>query len=378
MHKLAKRLDYRSFGDVFCAAYFVGLVNVEAGADMSSILVVEGEGLIAELLRATLGREGYQIFVSLNVEDAVRFILREIPELVIIDLMLLSVDGYELIRRLRDHPKSMHIPIIAVNTRSSMAEKVRAYELGADNYITKPFDAEELLAHARRQIRRVQQTSLSPLTHLPGGLQLEHAIEHKMKSSTPWSVLYLDLDNFKAFNDVYGFLAGNGMILLVGRICQRVVYEYGNADDFVGHVGGDDFVIVTTPDREKVLCKQILARYKEESVSLYLKEDVVRGSISGVDRKGRPYQFPLVSLSIGIVSERIRCAHSVAEVGLLAAEAKRHAKQSSNNISHLSPQWNRKDYPHSPHASSVNRCIPHLGHNLLYFVEEDALAEYKI
>jgi len=344
---------------------------------MSSILVVEGEGFIAELLQGTLGREGYQIVMSLNVEDAVRFILRDIPELVIIDLMAPGLDGYELIRRLRDHPKSMHIPIIALSARSSMIDKVQAYELGADNYITKPYIAEELLAHVRRQLRRIQQTSLSPLTHLPGGLQLEHAIEYKMKSATPWSVLYVDLDNFKAFNDVYGFLAGNSMILLVGHICQRVVYEYGNTDDFVGHVGGDDFVIVTTPDREKVLCKEILARYKEESISLYLKEDVERGSISGVDRKGRPYQFPLVSLSIGIVSERIRCAHSIAEVGLLAAEAKRYAKQSSNNISHLSPQWNKKDYPHSLPASSINRCLPHLGHNLLYFIEEDALAEYK-
>src|SRR6202035_2114352 len=109
------------------------------------------------------------------------------------------------------------------------------------------------------------QSTLSPLTHLPGGLQLERAIDYKLRGSDPWSVLYLDLDNFKAFNDAYGFVAGNDMILLVGHICQRVVYDYGNADDFVGHVGGDDFVIVTTPEREKMLCRQILAQFKAES-----------------------------------------------------------------------------------------------------------------
>ena len=344
---------------------------------MTSILVVEGEGLATDLLRDTLGIEGYQTIVILNVEDAMRFILREIPALIIIDLMLPGVDGYELIRCLRDHPKSMHIPIIVLSAYGSMADKVRAYELGTDDYITKPYNAEELLAHVRRHLRRIQQTSLSPLTHLPGGLQVEHAIDFKLRSLNPWTVLYLDLDNFKAFNDVYGFLAGNRMILLVGRICQRVVYEYGNNDDFVGHVGGDDFVIMTTPDREKTLCSQIISRYKEESTSLYLKEDLERGSISGVDRKGRPYQFPLVSLSIGVVSERVRCSRSIAEVGILAAEAKRRAKQSLGNIFHLSSQWSRRDYPHSLHSSSANCYTHHLGHDFLYFIEEDALAEYK-
>ncbi|GHO45431.1 response regulator [Ktedonospora formicarum] len=300
---------------------------------MSSILVIEDEELITKLLRARLAFKGYQTAMHLNGDAALQFALREIPHLIIIDFSTPGLDGYELMQRLRAHPKSMHIPIIVVGTPQELSDKVRILDMGADMYLLKPLNDEELLAHVRRQLRRVQQYSLSPLTFLPGGVQLECALDARLKSPEPWSILYLDLDNFKAFNDVYGFLAGNDMILLVSRISQSVVYEYGNAADFVGHIGGDDFIILTTPERTTMLYQHIINRYKRESRKLYRPEDVERGSISGVDRKGRPFQFPLVSLSVGIVSDQRRYPHD--EIGPLAATAKRRAKQSSDNVCHI-------------------------------------------
>jgi len=277
-----------------------------------------------------------------NSNHAVQFALHEIPSLILLDITFLKGDADGGIYLLRKHPKCMHIPIIALSTCDAVSEKVRAFELGVDSYITKPFHADELLAHVCRQLSRVQQVSLSPLTQLPGGLQLERAIDSKLKSFTPWSILYLDLDNFKAFNDAYGFLAGNDMILLVGDICQRTVYEYGNPDDFVGHIGGDDFVIVTTPDQEIQLCQHILERYKQESMLLYHEEDLARGAFSALDRRARAYEFPLVSLSIGVVNDYIHCSSlSIDEVGTLAAEAKLRAKHSSDNIFCISSQDNR-------------------------------------
>jgi len=216
---------------------------------------------------------------------------------------------------------------------------------------------------------------------------VERAINYKLSNREPWSILYLDLDNFKAFNDVYGFLTGNDMILLLGQICQKVVYEYGNTDDFVGHVGGDDFVILTTPGRVQTLCLHISKRYKEESAALYRSEDLKRGSISGVDRKGRSYQFPLVSLSIGVVDNQLRQPHSIQEVSYLVAEAKRNAKQSTSNISYISPQ---RDKGYSERQSSTGSVTPyvlptplsfatygHTLHDIMYFAEEDELSGYE-
>src|SRR5947209_275077 len=253
---------------------------------MVNILVVEDEQAIAKILKEKLEIEGYRVKVILNGEDAVQFALREMPHLIILNVMLpamyglSSMDGYDVILRLRSHPKTMHIPIIALSALGEPMDKIRAYDGDVDGYITKPFNTDELLARVRRQLRRVQQSCLSPLTNLPGGLQVVRAINYKLSSSDPWSILYLDLDNFKAFNDVYGFLTGNDMILLVGSICQKIVYEYGNSDDFVGHVGGDDFVVVTTPERANNLCMHISSRYKAESALLYRSEDLRRGSIS--------------------------------------------------------------------------------------------------
>jgi CheY-like chemotaxis protein len=311
---------------------------MEAELFMANILVVEDEQLIARLLKETLQIEGYQVVTVLSGEDAVQFALRETPHLIILDVMLPGIDGYEVVRRLRAHPKSMHIPIVVLSALGEPADKVRAFEIGVDDYITKPFNTEELPVRIRTQLRRVRQNFLSPLIGLPGGFQVELAIKYKLSTLEPWSILYLDLDNFKAFNDVYGFLTGNDMIRLVGRICQRAVREYGNADDFVGHIGGDDFVIVTTPDRANMLCIRISGWYKEESTPFYHPEDLKRGSITGVDRKGRSYQFPLVSLSIGVVNNQIRRLHSIQEISYLAAEAKYHAKQSSDNVYHISPR----------------------------------------
>jgi diguanylate cyclase (GGDEF)-like protein len=363
---------------------------------MVNILVVEDDQSVASALRATLETEGYQVTTVLNGKDAVQFALREMPQLIILDIQLSpagvdgtsALDGYQIMSSLRNHPKSMHIPVIALSSSDDPAAKIRAYDEDVDGFITKPFDAYELLARVRRQLRRIEQSCLSPLTGLPGGLQVVRAINYKLGSTDPWSILYLDLDNFKAFNDVYGFLTGNEMILLVGRTCRSVVYEYGNGEDFVGHVGGDDFVVVTTPGRASLLCQHISSRYKEDSAALYRAEDLRRGSISGVDRKGRPYQFPLVSLSIGVVNNQVRRPHSIQEVSYLAAEAKRNAKQSNSNISYISSPRDKGYsverasatstpsfflYPPSFSFALNGRTL----YDLLYVPDEDGFAEYE-
>ena len=281
----------------------------------------------------------------------------------------------------------MHIPIIVLSALGEAEDKMRAYEKDVDGYITKPFNTEELLARVRRQLRRGLQNFLSPLTGLPGGVQVVRAIHCKLHETHPWSLLYLDLDNFKAFNDAYGFLAGNDMIVLIGNICQRVVYDYGNTDDFVGHIGGDDFAIVTTPDRSTMLCRHIVSRYKDQSTSLYYPEDLKRGSISGFDRKGRAYQFPLVSLSIGVVNNQIRKPRSIQEVSYLAAEAKRHAKQSNENVFSISSQHekvgtdlNRFAYtPSFPQTAPIltHAPIDHSQYDPLHFLGDRMMTEFE-
>src|SRR5206468_3446314 len=131
---------------------------------MSSILVVEDEGFIVGILKNTLAREGYRTVMARNVEDAVRFALRELPHLIVVDLEASEIDGYGIIQQLRDHPKSMHIPIIVVAARQSSGDMIFAFEQGVDSYYTHPLESGVLLSVVKRHLRRVQQGSLSPLT----------------------------------------------------------------------------------------------------------------------------------------------------------------------------------------------------------------------
>jgi len=349
---------------------------------MITILVVEDDRTIAELLRETLEIEGYRAVNALNGEEAIQYALREMPQLILLDIMLPRMSGYEVIQHLRSHPKSVHIPIIALSARVTLADKVQAFELGADSYLTKPFDTDELLARIRSQLRRSQQYALSPLTKLPGGMQLEHALSDKLASAEDWSMLYLDLDNFKAYNDVYGFLAGNEMILLVAHICQRVVYEYGNVDDFVGHVGGDDFLIMTTPDKSALLGQKIVSAYEEQSLDLYRAEDRERGTINCPDRRGLSCQFPLVAISVGIINNHGKHIQHLKALSSMAAEVKRAAKQSPDHVfslqsSHSTAGWRTQHYhDYTAYSSAYPFMTEHPGQRAHRYVEHDALAEF--
>lgn len=293
------------------------------------ILVVEDDPIIQRVLQATLEMEGFSLALADSGEAAIQIALREVPHLILLDLMLPGMDGFEVVRQLRANVKTAHIPVLMLSARHDTADKVRAFDTSVDDYLTKPFNVEELLARIRMQLRRVQENLLSPLTGLPGGVQVERAIEQKLREGVRWATLYLDLDHFKAYNDVYGFVRGNDLIRLLAHVAADAVRQSGNVTDFLGHVGGDDFVIITTPERVEVLCSRLISEFDTQSRALYTDDDLRRGSLSATDRQGHMRTYPLVTLSIGVVTNQHRAVTSMEEVSRIAAEVKRKAKESA-------------------------------------------------
>ncbi len=302
---------------------------------MATILVVEDEPLIAGLLRETLSFEGYTPIIAHTGEEAVHIALRETPHLVILDIMLPGMDGFEVVKALRANLKTAHIPVIILSARHDTADKVRAFEQRVDDYLTKPFNNDELLARIRTQLRHVQENWLHPLTGLPGGVQVERAIMSLLQQGVPWSLLYLDLNNFKAYNDLYGFLHGNEMIRVVARISLDVVRRLGNETDFVGHVGGDDFVVATTPDRAVDICEALMEGFDRASQLFYTEEDRRRGAMVSTDRRGKTHLYPLVGLAIGVVTNEHRPVASIEEVSRVAAEVKKKAKEAEHSAYYI-------------------------------------------
>ncbi|MCL5960983.1 MAG: response regulator [Chloroflexi bacterium] len=301
---------------------------------MTKVLVVEDDKDIRDLVGMTLRMEGYEPLLASDGEEGLRLASREMPHLILLDVMLPHMDGFEVCRRLRESVLTASIPIIMLTAKGRVSDKLTGFGLGVDDYVTKPFDTNELIARVHTQLRHLEHTLLSELTGLPGNRAIERAIGRIVGDPTlKWAVLYIDIDNFKAYNDVYGFMKGNELITATARTIQQVVSEFTPEREtpsdlhFVGHIGGDDFVVITTPEAAEPISKEIIGRFDAEVPKHYDPEDRSRGYISTVNRRGQLINYPLATLSIGIVTNQYRNFQNSLEVSKIASEVKHKAKE---------------------------------------------------
>lgn len=296
---------------------------------MGKILVVEDDEDIRELIRVSLELHGHATIPAADGAQALRLAVEEQPHLVLLDVMLPDINGFEVCRSLRRSTATSHIPIIMLTARATATDKLTGFELGADDYVTKPFDTDELLARVEVQLRHVERNLLSELTGLPGNAQIEQAIKRIVGlKDQHWAILYVDIDHFKEYNDVYGFLDGNELIKATGRALQEATRACGTKDelDFVGHIGGDDFVVITRPDRAERICYEIIRRFDAIAPMYYSSEDRARGYIIATDRRGNVAKVPIATISVGVVTSRYREISNYWLVGKIAAEVKKKAK----------------------------------------------------
>jgi diguanylate cyclase (GGDEF)-like protein len=293
-----------------------------------TVLVVDDDADIARFIEINLKLEGFEVRVAHDGEAAQEMIESSIPDLVLLDVMMPKVDGVELCRRMRANPATASLPVIMLTAKSLSADKVVGLTAGADDYIIKPFDTLELVARVRSTLRRnAEMRAVSPLTGLPGNHRIDEEIADRVGKREPFAVCYLDLDNFKAFNDRYGFLRGDEVITLLATALRRATLEVGEPAPFVGHVGGDDFVLICTPDQSEPISRRVIDILDAAVPRLHDPEDAQRGYLEITDRQQKVRRFPLVSVSIGIaVSGEHRTFNDHREVVAVATEMKKVAK----------------------------------------------------
>lgn len=300
---------------------------------LARILVIEDDPLIQQVLRFQLEAAGYLVRTAENGALGLELIEAEPPDLVLTDLMMPVMDGHEVCRRLRRDFRTAQIPVILLTAKSEVSDKVMAFDLGANDYLVKPHNREELLLRVRNLLNwsRVQREA-NPLTGLPGNLAIEKEVLKRLDSREPFVFLYIDADNFKAYNDYYGYQRGDDAIRLMARIISDVVNENGSASDFVGHVGGDDFVAITRPEKFDAVGQELIQRFDREIVPLYRPEDRKRGHIRVLNRRGEEEEFPLMSLTVAAIpSSRYHITH-LAQLNDLASELKQYGKTRKGSI----------------------------------------------
>jgi diguanylate cyclase (GGDEF)-like protein len=293
-----------------------------------TILVVDDDPDIARFVEVNLRSAGYDVSVAGDGEEALEKAGEIRPDLVLLDVMMPRIDGFEVAQRLRKNPQTANTSIIMLTAKALSADKVTGLQSGADDYIIKPFDPIELLARVKGTLRRAKEMrNLSPLTGLPGNIRIQEEIERQVREDHPFAVLYCDLDNFKTYNDQKGFVRGDRMIQATARMIQDAVVEYDGGGGFVGHVGGDDFVAVVSPEVAEEVAKRICAMFDQARSEFYEPEDISRGYVLMEDRKGVLQDIPLVGVSVGIASSFNRAFAHYGEAVAVATEMKQFAKR---------------------------------------------------
>ncbi len=291
------------------------------------IVIVDDDPDILDVLKITLEDEGYEVRGASNGEEALDIIKKTAPDLLITDFTMPKMKGDKLCEILKQDILLQHIPIIMLTGKGELSDKVHGINAGADDYMVKPFEPQELVARVKMVLRRTaRDLDANPLTRLPGNVSILNEIQKRIDNKGSFAVCYIDLDKFKAFNDKYGFERGDEVIKNTARILIDSVKKKGTPQDFIGHVGGDDFVMISIPDKVDILCKNIMGSFDAIVPELYNKKDLEKGYIIGKDRQGKTKKIPLISISIGVVSNEKKKISHVAEVGERGAELKQYAK----------------------------------------------------
>jgi len=292
------------------------------------ILACDDDPDILELLEASLEDEFYVAKASTG-KELFDIIENENPDILILDYMLPDTTGIEICRKLRENSLFIHLPILMLTGKGEVEDKVEGLDAGADDYMIKPFSPPELLARIKMLIRRSTiSLDANPLSRLPGNVSINKELTRRIASKNKFAVLYLDIDNFKALNDYYGFERGDTVIKELSRAIIECVQKKGTVGDFIGHIGGDDFVVITIPDKAEDIAKEIINEFDKFSTKFYDDKDRIKGYIETKDRSGIQKKFPFVTISIGIITNLNREFTHIAEISSVGAELKEEAKKS--------------------------------------------------
>jgi len=268
-----------------------------------TVLIVDDEQSLRDALEMTFSREGYQVLKASDGPEALEAARASVPDVVLLDVMMPGMDGYEVCKRLRSHYRTRHIPVILLTAKGTEEDKLEGLQGGANDYVLKPWNKRELVTRVHNHLEWAKtQKAVNPLTGLPGGVSVLAERQRRADQGKNFSQMVLDIDYFKAYNDRYGFTRGDVAISKVAEILTRVVDEDAHEDNFVGHIGGDDFVVLCAPERGEALAERIKETLERELPKLYDEDDRKQGFVRVRNRRHEFENFPLMGVTIALAS----------------------------------------------------------------------------
>ncbi len=287
------------------------------------LLIVEDDVDIANMLKIYFSGMGFDVELAHRGSDALAKTKHALPQLIVLDIMLPDIDGYEVCRSLRTSTRTSHIPVIFLTQKDERSDRLQGLELGADDYITKPFDIEELKLRVQGAIRRSERESLTdPRSGLPAGRLIEEQLRRIIREKD-WALLDMRVNHLEPFKDVYGFVAGDDVLRFTAMLITEVVDELGTQEDFIGHAGSDNFVVITTRGAGLAIKQRVKERFAAEVQTHYNFMDRLQGFMPASKGNGVIEKVPFMTMSIGIVSPNQQPFADIREITEMAAEARR-------------------------------------------------------
>jgi len=287
---------------------------------LKKVIIADDDDAIAHLVGATLGDAGYLCLRARNGDEALHMARREAPDLMVLDVRMPEMDGLEVARRIKADVLSSRIPILMLTSLGDVDDRVQGLEAGADDYLTKPFDVRELAARVHALIRAAKREgSRNPTTHLPGSEAVEQHVNGLLKGGSETALLHLDIDRFEEYADAFGFRRADEVVAELGELILDKARSHSGSDAFVGHVGGDDFVVTVAQEKGEALATDLLEAFDHRIPKWYSGE------------AGSQQMAPRMTLSIALLNLKDCQAESTDALSRYLAAAKRQSKKKSSS-----------------------------------------------
>lgn len=332
--------------------------------EIKKILIISSDSKLKDVLNFCFDGWGYEVsLMDPSPSSDIEAIKRVSPDIIVVDVQSASKEQLDICRNLKKDFATSFIPVITLINKRHLRAQLLNLKQGVDDYLIKPPDPLDLRIRIEMAMRRVNHSiHASPLTGLPGGKILEDVLKEKLSSGEPFSFAYVDIDNFKSFNDVYGYRKGDKVILQTAYLLFTTLKDFGNSDDFISHIGGDDFAFITTPDKYERVCKKFIIFFDNIIPFHYSDSDRTKGFVMARDRARKIKKSPLMSVSIAVFnkddSSKVK---SIIEVNERIVEIKRFLKtipasifmaerRDSVSFANKVPQVNKEasTYPYQP------------------------------
>jgi diguanylate cyclase (GGDEF)-like protein len=269
----------------------------------SQILIVEADQDSAHRLKKAFESEGCEVLVTDNGQEAWNICRRRLPQAILLDINLPGMDGYELLRRIRGALRTQHVHITFLTERGERRDKIAVLEMGADDYIVKPYDIEEVRLRIRNVLQRAKAGSLvDPVTGLPGNRLIQQQLRELLRRQDNWALVRVVIRNLDDFADAHGFLAGEDVLQTLARTLSAAVDEWRGTNDFIGHSGGDEFIIITSAKIAQALSPSFVSHLKEKARAHYSPREREQGFLIIHQTDGNQRKAPLLGIEMQMVT----------------------------------------------------------------------------